>query len=132
MTTFFDGPKPRLFAHWSASGEAPENTMAAFQRAVDAGVEYIELDVHASEDGQVMIIHDANSSTPTATTRRWKSYASRGVPWKRSLSARRHPPNHIDYFSDWMRHYWGNLSVTHSRVELRSGRRLRYQDLIAG
>ena len=58
MTTFFDGPKPRLFAHRGASGEAPENTMVAFQRAVDAGVEYIELDVHASEDGQVMVIHD--------------------------------------------------------------------------
>ena len=65
MTTFFDGPKPRLFAHRGASGEAPENTMDAFQRAVDAGVEYIELDVHASEDGQVMVIHDATIERTT-------------------------------------------------------------------
>jgi len=65
MTTFFDGPKPRLFAHRGASGEAPENTMAAFQRAVDMGIEYIELDVHASEDGQVMVIHDATIERTT-------------------------------------------------------------------
>ena len=65
MTTFFDGSKPRLFAHRGASGEAPENTMAAFQRAVEAGVEYIELDVHASEDGQVMVIHDATIERTT-------------------------------------------------------------------
>ncbi len=65
MTKFFDGPKPRLFAHRGDSGEAPENTMAAFQRAVDAGVEYIELDVHASEDGQVMVIHDSTIERTT-------------------------------------------------------------------
>ena len=65
MTTFFDGPKPRLFVHRGASGEAPEHTMAAFQRAVDADVEYIELDVHASEDGQVMVIHDATIEQTT-------------------------------------------------------------------
>ena len=39
--------------------------MAAFQRAVDAGVEYIELDVHASEDGQIMVIHDATIARTT-------------------------------------------------------------------
>ena len=65
MTNFFNGPKPRLFAHRGASGEAPENTMAAFQRAVDLGSEYIELDVHASEDGQIMVFHDATIERTT-------------------------------------------------------------------
>src|SRR5215510_6817363 len=58
MTNFFSGPKPRLFAHRGASGEAPENTVEAFRRAVDAGVSYAELDVHATRDGQVVVIHD--------------------------------------------------------------------------
>src|SRR5712691_1124701 len=58
MTNFFAGPKPRLFAHRGASGEAPENTMAAFRRAVEVGVTYVELDVHATRDGQVVVIHD--------------------------------------------------------------------------
>ncbi len=65
MTTFFDGPKPRLFAHRGDSGEAPENTLAAFQRAVAAGIAYIELDVRASEDGQIMVIHDATIERTT-------------------------------------------------------------------
>jgi glycerophosphoryl diester phosphodiesterase len=58
MTNFFAGLKPRLFAHRGASGEAPENTMAAFRRAVEVGVTYVELDVHATRDGQVVVIHD--------------------------------------------------------------------------
>jgi glycerophosphoryl diester phosphodiesterase len=55
MRTFFDGQKPRLFAHRGASGEAPENTHVAFQRAVDLGMTYAELDVHASRDGVVVV-----------------------------------------------------------------------------
>ena len=58
MTRFFDGAKPRLFAHRGASGERPENTMAAFERAVELGCEYIELDVHAAQDGHVVVFHD--------------------------------------------------------------------------
>jgi glycerophosphoryl diester phosphodiesterase len=58
MRGFFAGTRPRLFAHRGASGEAPENTLAAFQRAVEIGVSYAELDVHASCDGQVVVIHD--------------------------------------------------------------------------
>jgi glycerophosphoryl diester phosphodiesterase len=58
MTNFFTGPKPRLFAHRGASGEVPENTMAAFRRAIDVGVSYAELDVHATRDGQIVVIHD--------------------------------------------------------------------------
>lgn len=58
MTQFFDGPKPRLFAHRGASGEAPENTLVAFERAVELGCEYIELDVRASQDGHIMVFHD--------------------------------------------------------------------------
>ncbi len=59
MPTFFAEPTPRLFAHRGASGEAPENTLVAFQRAVELGMIYAELDVHASRDGYVVVIHDA-------------------------------------------------------------------------
>jgi glycerophosphoryl diester phosphodiesterase len=58
MPTFFAGPTPRLFAHRGASGEAPENTLIAFQRAVEFGIVYAELDVHASHDGYVVVSHD--------------------------------------------------------------------------
>ena len=58
MTNFFTGPTPRLFAHRGASGEAPENTMPAFQRAADLSIAYIELDVHLTSDGHVVVFHD--------------------------------------------------------------------------
>ncbi len=45
-------------AHRGFSGEAPENTLAAFRAAIDAGCDMIELDVHLTRDGEVVVIHD--------------------------------------------------------------------------
>lgn len=45
-------------AHRGASSLAPENTLAAFRRAWELGCEAIELDVHLSADGHVVVIHD--------------------------------------------------------------------------
>jgi glycerophosphoryl diester phosphodiesterase len=47
-----------LYAHRGASAEAPENTLAAFRRALAAGADGIELDVHLSADGVPVVIHD--------------------------------------------------------------------------
>ncbi len=58
MTRYLDGPRPRLFAHRGASGAFPENTLAAFAAGLDAGADRLELDVHASADGVVVVIHD--------------------------------------------------------------------------
>jgi glycerophosphoryl diester phosphodiesterase len=57
-TVFFDAPRPRVMAHRGASGEYPENTMPAFRAAVDAEADYIELDVHCTRDGEVVVVHD--------------------------------------------------------------------------
>lgn len=63
-------PFPRLFtddrdgfvviAHRGASAHAPENTMAAFRKAVDMRAEMIELDVMLSKDGVPVLFHDAD------------------------------------------------------------------------
>ena len=45
------------FAHRGASGHAPENTLAAFKKAVDLGADWIELDVYAV-DNELVVIHD--------------------------------------------------------------------------
>ena len=45
-------------AHRGFSGKYPENTMLAFQKALELGVDAIELDVHLSKDGEVMVFHD--------------------------------------------------------------------------
>lgn len=46
------------FGHRGFSGQFPENTMLAFRKAIEAGCDGIELDVHLSRDGQLVIIHD--------------------------------------------------------------------------
>ncbi|MGN0906959.1 MAG: glycerophosphodiester phosphodiesterase [Bullifex sp.] len=48
----------KVLAHRGFSGVYPENTMLSFEKAVQAGADGIELDVHLSKDGEVMIIHD--------------------------------------------------------------------------
>ena len=49
---------PLIIAHRGASKQAPENTMRAFQRALELGAGGIELDVQLSADGHLVIIHD--------------------------------------------------------------------------
>ena len=44
-------------AHRGFSGRYPENTMLAFEKALEIGAEGIEFDVHLSKDGELVIIH---------------------------------------------------------------------------
>jgi glycerophosphoryl diester phosphodiesterase len=48
----------QIFGHRGASAEAPENTMAAFELAAKMGANGVELDVHLTSDGEVVVIHD--------------------------------------------------------------------------
>jgi glycerophosphoryl diester phosphodiesterase len=50
---------PLIIAHRGASAVAPENTLAAFARAMDDGADGIEFDVRRSRDGVPVVIHDA-------------------------------------------------------------------------
>lgn len=49
-----------VWAHRGASGYAPENTMEAFRLAQEMGADGIELDVHLSKDGEMIVTHDEN------------------------------------------------------------------------
>ncbi|WP_180954524.1 glycerophosphodiester phosphodiesterase family protein [Bacillus sp. V5-8f] len=49
---------PLKIAHRGAAGYCPENTMAAFKKAMDLGVDFIEIDVQLSKDGKLVVIHD--------------------------------------------------------------------------
>ena len=44
--------------HRGAKGHEPENTLISFQKAIDLTVDGIELDVHFSKDGEIIVIHD--------------------------------------------------------------------------
>lgn len=49
---------PEIIAHRGASASAPENTIAAFRRAIDDGSEGIEFDVRLTKDGDAVVFHD--------------------------------------------------------------------------
>ncbi len=50
--------KIKVIAHRGASAEIPGNTISAFKKAIEIGADMIELDVHASKDGHLVVIHD--------------------------------------------------------------------------
>ncbi len=52
------GPRPLCVGHRGAAGLAPQNTMASFRAGIAAGVDAIELDIHLSSDGRLVVIHD--------------------------------------------------------------------------
>jgi glycerophosphoryl diester phosphodiesterase len=51
-------PHPWILGHRGASADAPENTLAAFQLAMQQGADGIELDVHLTADARLCVIHD--------------------------------------------------------------------------
>jgi glycerophosphoryl diester phosphodiesterase len=50
--------RPMIIAHRGAKGMAPENTLAAFRLGLDQGCEGIELDIHLTADGEIVVCHD--------------------------------------------------------------------------
>lgn len=52
-------------AHRGASAHEPENTLRAFRRAIELGADMSELDVHLSQDGHAIIMHNASAETTT-------------------------------------------------------------------
>ncbi|MFD0693807.1 glycerophosphodiester phosphodiesterase [Paenibacillus sp. GCM10027628] len=53
-----NGNKPIIIGHRGAAGEAPENTLASFALALEQGAQGIELDVHITKDGEIVVCHD--------------------------------------------------------------------------
>ncbi len=51
-------PRPLIVGHRGARALVPENTLPSIERALDLGVQVIELDLHLSRDGQILITHD--------------------------------------------------------------------------
>src|SRR5215472_2464546 len=58
MHPFFSSLRPLVFAHRGGGALAPENTMAAFANALAVGADGVELDVHLSQNGVVVVHHD--------------------------------------------------------------------------
>ncbi|HST25258.1 MAG TPA: glycerophosphodiester phosphodiesterase [Gaiellaceae bacterium] len=55
-------PRPLVIAHRGASWDLPENTLPAFERAIELGADYVEFDVRADHDGRLVVTHDPPSN----------------------------------------------------------------------
>jgi glycerophosphoryl diester phosphodiesterase len=67
-------PPIEIIAHRGASHERPENTLPAFTRAVELGADGVELDVHLTADGALVVHHDAVPHDPPTS-----KLAGRGI-----------------------------------------------------
>jgi len=65
---YFGGPTPRVFGHRGAAGLAPENTLPSFALGLALGADILELDVHASRDGVIVVCHDPTLERTTDGT----------------------------------------------------------------
>jgi glycerophosphoryl diester phosphodiesterase len=50
--------RPLIIAHRGFSGRYPENTLVAVRAALDLGVDFVEIDVHETRDGELIVFHD--------------------------------------------------------------------------
>ncbi len=71
--------KTKVWAHRGASGEAPENTLEAFELAMKQGADGLELDVHISKDGHMIVMHDEQVDRTTNGTGQYPRDDSKGV-----------------------------------------------------
>lgn len=55
----------KIYAHRGGAGNAPENTMDAFRLAYESGAHGVELDVHLTKDGKMVVCHDYNIARTT-------------------------------------------------------------------
>ena len=70
-------PAPfRVIAHRGASAHAPENTLAAFERAILLGAREVELDVRFSADERVIVFHDDSLDRKTSVSGRVRDYSA--------------------------------------------------------
>jgi glycerophosphoryl diester phosphodiesterase len=72
MFAFSAHSQTQIIAHRGFSSQAPENTLAAFQKAIDLGVPYLELDVHQTADHVIVVIHDESVDRTSSNTQKGK------------------------------------------------------------
>jgi len=77
MNSQNDKKQPLIIAHRGASAHAPENTLAAFNMALDMGADGIELDVMLSQDQELVVMHDDTVDRTTNGSGRVKEFSYR-------------------------------------------------------
>ena len=95
IADFLSLGRPRVIAHRGASGLMPENTLAAFRRAIELGSDMVELDVALSRGDEVVVMHDATLERTTSGSGRVRN---RTLHQLEQLDAGRSvDPDHTDH-----------------------------------
>ncbi len=102
---YLEAPHPVAIAHRGSAAAHPENTMAAFQDAVDLGYRYIETDVHATRDGVLVAFHDDRLDRVTDRKGR-----IRELDWAEVSRARVHGREAIPLFDELLA-AWPDLKI---------------------
>ena len=63
-----DVSRPRVIAHQGGDGLWPGDTMYAFEKAVELGVDVLEMDAHITKDGKIVLMHDETVDRTTDGT----------------------------------------------------------------
>jgi len=63
-------PPVGVTAHRGHARAAPENTLAAIRKAIDSGADYVEIDVHQTKDGAIVLLHDRDLKRVAGLSRR--------------------------------------------------------------
>ena len=110
----------RIYGHRGASGYAPENTLEAFRLAAEMGADGVELDVHLSRDGEVVVTHDEKIDRVSDGTGYVKDYTLTEL--KRFRFNRTHP-EYMQAAIPTLREVFELLGPTglHVNVELKTG-----------
>ena len=64
----------KIYAHRGSRGNYPENSMLAFSKAIETGVDGMEFDIHMTKDGELVVIHDTTLDRTTTGTGYIKDY----------------------------------------------------------
>jgi glycerophosphoryl diester phosphodiesterase len=72
--------RPIVIAHRGAAAQEPENSLAAFRKAVSLGAHGIELDIHATADGKLAVFHDATLEGSAISSQQWSTVRGHRLP----------------------------------------------------
>ncbi|MEO6652042.1 MAG: glycerophosphodiester phosphodiesterase [Ilumatobacteraceae bacterium] len=100
MHPFLEWPGTLAIAHRGGASVNPENTMSAFQHAVDLGYTYLETDVHATSDGVLLAFHDSELDRTTDRTG-----VINDLPWSEVRAARVDGHETIPLFDDLLEQF---------------------------
>lgn len=122
---------PRIIGHRGAAGHLPENTIVSFRKAFELGVHGIELDVHLSADGCVVVFHDETLDRMTNGWGAISDYTSADLK-KLTIDKTHEIPTLAEVFSECPNEILINIEIKDSKAteavvrlisqEIKSGR----------